>query len=260
MKQRILTAVIALILLAPIIIYGGLPFILLAFIFAVIAVYELMRMYQPDKGILYTLLSVVFLWLILSPFDTAVIPISKYDVLLIFLVVLLTITVLSKNQFAFDHAGYIFIAVFYMGSAFHALIAARMSGLEYLLFILFVIWATDSGAYFAGKSIGKRKLWPAISPNKTIGGAIGGVLLAVITGAVFQLIHPFDHSFITILGITVLISVFGQLGDLAASAIKRHYDVKDFGKLFPGHGGILDRFDSLLFVLVILELIRFFPQ
>src|SRR5699024_10313800 len=133
----------------------------------------------------------------------------------------------------------------------------RMAGLDYLLFILFIIWATDSGAYFVGKYFGKRKLWPEISPNKTIGGALGGILFALVTGSIFHLVCPLDYSFVSIVGIIVLISVVGQIGDLVASAMKRHYPVKTSGKIFPVHGGILDRLDSLLFVLLMLKLIHF---
>src|SRR5699024_555454 len=130
-------------------------------------------------------------------------------------------------------------------------------GLNYFLFILFIVWATDSGAYFVGKSLGKRKLWPAISPNKTVGGALGGIFLALIVGVLFHLIYPFDYSIGYIIMISFIISIVGQMGDLVASAIKRHFDIKDFGKIFPGHGGVLDRVDSLLFVFIVLHLIQF---
>src|SRR5699024_3747350 len=133
----------------------------------------------------------------------------------------------------------------------------RMAGLDYLLFILFIIWATDSGAYFVGKYFGKRKLWPEISPNKTIGGALGGILFALVTGSIFHLGSPLDYSFVSIVGITVWISVVGQIGNVVASAMKRHYQVKDSGNIFLGHGGILHRWDSLLFVLLMLKLIHF---
>src|SRR5690625_1497151 len=104
---------------------------------------------------------------------------------------------------------------------------------------------------------GKRKLWPEISPNKTIAGALGGVLSACLVGLSFQLFYPFEHSLIIILIITILVSIVGQIGDLIASAYKRHYEVKDSGNLLPGHGGILDRMDSLLFVLPFLYVIDF---
>lgn len=260
MKQRLLTAFIALIILVPIIIYGSWPFILIAYILATIALFELMRMYQPKKGIGYLIISTLFLWLIIYPSSELTmnnVTITHFDIIVLFVVVLLTITVLSKNRFTFDQASFLLLATVYIGTAFYFLITIRLGGLNYFLFILFIIWATDSGAYFIGKAFGKRKLWPEISPNKTIGGAVGGIIMALIVGVLFQLIYPFDKSMITVIVITIVISIFGQIGDLVASAIKRHYQVKDSGKIFPGHGGILDRLDSLLFVLIILHVLQF---
>src|SRR5690606_996650 len=118
-------------------------------------------------------------------------------------------------------------------------------------------WATDTGAYFFGRAFGKHKLWPTISPKKTIEGAIGGIISACIVGISFHLIYPFEHSFWMIVLVTILVSMVGQLGDLVESAYKRYFGVKDSGNILPGHGGILDRFDSLLFVVPFLHLIHF---
>lgn len=106
-------------------------------------------------------------------------------------------------------------------------------------------WACDSGAYFMGKSFGKRRIAPNLSPNKTIEGSIGGfigsVIIAAITGHIIHL--PLLHS----LALGAIFGVLCQLGDLSESAIKRELGIKDFGTIIPGHGGILDRFDSVLF-------------
>lgn len=170
---------------------------------------------------------------------------------------LLSLTVFTKNKFTFNDAGFLLISVMYIGLSFNYLIDIRLAGLNYLLFILFVIWSTDSGAYFFGRALGKKKLWPEISPNKTIGGAVGGLFMAIIVGGIFQLIYPFEFSLFTVILYALLISIVGQVGDLVASAFKRHYNIKDAGKLFPGHGGVLDRLDSLIFVLLVLSIIQF---
>lgn len=103
--------------------------------------------------------------------------------------------------------------------------------------------------------MGKRKLWPEISPNKTVEGFIGGIVTAVVLSLVFQAVTGFLPSYLLVMFITLLLSIFGQLGDLVESALKRHYHVKDSGSILPGHGGILDRFDSFLFVLPFLYLL-----
>lgn len=260
MKQRILTAVIALIVFVPLVLIGSWPFTVVAYLVATIALYELLRMNVAVKVKTSFIIAMIFLWLLIFPtpeISFGSVLITKYDILITYLVVLLLSIVISKNKITFDQVGFIFVATLYIGIAFYLISVTRQTGLNYLLFILFTIWATDSGAYFMGKFFGKRKLWPAISPNKTIGGALGGFLLAVITGIVFQLIYPFELPFHTIVAVSAVISIFGQLGDLVASAIKRYYQVKDSGSIFPGHGGIIDRFDSLLFVVIILHLIKF---
>ena len=260
MKQRVITAIIALLILVPIIIYGNWPFIIFAYLLATIGLFEMMRMYNKDKGIIFVIISLPFLWLLLIPYSDLTLgsyTFNNFSVITLCLLILLTISVFTKNNFTFDQASFILFATIYIGTAFYFIIITRMTGLNYFLFILFVVWATDSGAYFIGKFFGKRKLWPAISPNKTIGGAVGGLIIALIVGIVFHLVYAFDFSLSYVIFITIVISVVGQIGDLVASAIKRHYDIKDFGKLFPGHGGVLDRVDSLLFVFIVLHLLQF---
>jgi phosphatidate cytidylyltransferase len=115
-------------------------------------------------------------------------------------------------------------------------------------------WASDVGAYFAGRAIGGPKLIPSVSPGKTVAGAVGGVILTVIVcfGYVHWLLRPRAELAFTTVGVVtfgVLISVAAQVGDLAESLFKREAGVKDSGTLFPGHGGALDRLDSMFFVL-----------
>ena len=259
MKQRILTAVIGIIVVAPIIVYGNWPFMILAYLLATIALFEMIRMYKPSIHFIYFFISLLFLWFILVPTTEISIygyTMSKLNLLLVLAILLLVMMVFSKNKFNFDQASFVFFATVYVGMSFYFVIDTRMMGLALFLFILFIIWATDSGAYFIGKFLGKRKLWPSISPNKTIGGAVGGIIFALIVAGIFQLVYPFEHSFIMILILAAAISIIGQIGDLVASAMKRHYDIKDFGNIFPGHGGILDRFDSLLFVTFVLHVVQ----
>jgi phosphatidate cytidylyltransferase len=262
MKTRIITAITALVIFLPFVIIGGWPFKLFVYLIATIGLVELMRMRQIPLFSFPFLLALVLLWLFLLPQEMYVSDlewISKVEVLVIIVILLLSYTVLRKNKFTFDHAGFILLAALYVGMGFFFFIETRDSpnGLMNILFVFLIVWATDTGAYFIGRSWGKRKLWPEISPKKTIEGALGGVVLATLTGVIYHLITPFSYSLIIIIGVTVAASIFGQIGDLVESALKRHYGVKDSGNILPGHGGILDRFDSLLFVFPLVHLIGF---
>jgi phosphatidate cytidylyltransferase len=118
-------------------------------------------------------------------------------------------------------------------------------GAWYVMFVLLTSWALDTGAYFSGKFYGRHKLAPSLSPGKTWEGSIGGFACALIVAAVVGAVIHMPQPHALILG--ALIGVFGQVGDLTESAIKREIGVKDFGALLPGHGGVMDRLDSLLF-------------
>lgn len=257
MKQRIQTAILAIIVFLPFVLIGGKPFEIFVYILATIGLVELMRMREIGKYSLPAILAIALLWLILG--SIPIFWVTKSEVIMLFVLLLLSYTVLVKNKFTFDEAGFILLSTIYIGMGFFYLIETRQdAGLIFLFYVLLVIWATDTGAYFGGKAIGKRKLWPEISPNKTIEGAVAGIVLACVVAIIFYLIEPFsDYSLLLVIGVTILVSISGQIGDLVESAFKRHYDVKDSGNILPGHGGILDRLDSLLFVLPILHFIHF---
>lgn len=127
------------------------------------------------------------------------------------------------------------------------------SGLSLFLFVLFAIWATDIGAYAAGRSIGGPKLAPRISPKKTWAGLIGGMAASALFGWLVALAFGAAHPDIA-LAVGAATAVVGQAGDLFESAVKRRYNVKDSGQLIPGHGGILDRIDGLLAAAPVLAL------
>jgi len=124
---------------------------------------------------------------------------------------------------------------------------SRGEGRLPLLFLLVCIWASDTAAYYAGSAFGRRKLAPAISPNKTWLGSAAGILGSIAAALVFRWFAPLQWSFSFVVFSGLLLSVLGQAGDLAESLIKRDAGVKDSGSIIPGHGGILDRMDALLF-------------
>ncbi|MCJ7839672.1 phosphatidate cytidylyltransferase [Lederbergia sp. NSJ-179] len=256
MKQRIITAAILLAIFVPIAIIGGIPFLLLTYVMATIALFELFQMRKLSIFSVHGLLATLFLWILLLPpaFYEAfnIFHLSKMEATFVFVLLFLSYTVIVKNTFTFEQASFAFFAVFYVGIGFYYMVQTREEGLILLFFALLVVWLTDSGAYFIGKNLGKRKLWPDISPNKTVGGFIGGILSAVIVAILFAIFSSIPIPTVKLLIITVFLSIFGQLGDLAESALKRHFGVKDSGRIFPGHGGMLDRCDSWLFVMPLL--------
>ncbi|WP_223700204.1 phosphatidate cytidylyltransferase [Sutcliffiella deserti] len=260
MKQRIITALIAAAVFLPIVVYGELPFVIFVYLLASVGLYEALRMKKHSIVSIPGLLSLLLIWIFLLP--SSWLPLDpiflKIDFLLLIVLLLLTYTVLSKNKFTFDDVGFILASTVYIGMGFYYFIEIREISLAYVFFALFVIWTTDSGAYFIGKAIGNKKLWPEISPNKTVEGSIGGVICAIVLAIIFHFVVDFTHSVLVTVLLASILSVVGQIGDLAESALKRYYQIKDSGKILPGHGGILDRFDSLLFVLPLLHFIHRF--
>ncbi|OZM58605.1 phosphatidate cytidylyltransferase [Lottiidibacillus patelloidae] len=261
MKQRVLTGIIAGAAFIALTVLGGYPFAILVCLMAIIGLKELLAMKKKSIFSLSGLISVLILLVLVIPndyFSQLDLHLNVFNIVVIGTLALLIITVLSKNEYTFEDAAVSLLTILYVGYGFHAFLDVRLNenGLPMLFFILFMIWATDSGAYFVGKSLGKTKLWPAISPNKTIEGSLGGVFAAVIVAVVFQMIQPLFDSMAYVLVIAIIVGVSGQLGDLIQSAFKRYYGVKDSGTLLPGHGGILDRFDSTIFVFSLLYVLQ----
>lgn len=262
MKQRIISAIVFGAIFLPVVIIGGMPVVLLAYLLASIALYELLKMRKLSIISVPGIISLLLLWIFLLPNQfqdlLTIIHFTKIEFALLAVLLFLTYTVVTKNKFTFDDVAFSILATLYVGIGFYYFIETREEGLIYIFFSLFIIWATDSGAYFIGRAVGKKKLWPEISPNKTIEGSVGGVFCALIVAILFLLFTNIEASFFQLLIITIILSVFGQIGDLVESALKRHYDVKDSGNIMPGHGGILDRFDSLLFVWPLIHFIYLF--
>lgn len=259
MKTRIITGLWAGAIFVTLIALGGSPFVILMGVLALIGLSEftLMRNHKLMAfPFLVTSLLVAFPFILLLLERRLVLddlPMSTNQWMVLGLMLLLFWTVVTKNRFTYEDASFYFVSAVYLVVGFSSFALVRLSedGLVKVLLVLFMIWATDSGAYFTGKAIGKTKLWPSISPNKTIEGAIGGIISSIVLGIVYVLIEPV-LPILEVLVLAVVVSVVGQLGDLVQSAYKRQYNVKDSGHLLPGHGGILDRFDSMIAVFTVI--------
>jgi phosphatidate cytidylyltransferase len=190
---------------------------------------------------------------LMPPFMTAVMGGTFFTVYMLYLIVRLVIQLYNQENSPLTNLAYS-----YMGQMYIALPLGLMSmyytlndGKALLLTMFIMIWLNDTGAFLVGSAIGKHKLFPRISPNKSWEGFVGGVLFSIIGGAVVKLCFPDYYETISLsslCGLGLVVGIFATWGDLAESLIKRTLGVKDSGNILPGHGGILDRIDSLLLV------------
>ena len=251
MFVRIRSAILALAVYIPFILLGDGYFVFAMWVLGVIGLYEFAEMQKINVFNHIGLVSVIGLTSTLVPeyFVPEILrQINSEYLFYVCCLLLLVFTVFNHKTFNFVNAAVMMLACIYIGYGFRFLITIRQMGLDTIFYLFIVVWATDSGAYFIGKKIGKRQLSPDISPNKTIEGFVGGVLTALaVSGIYVMIVEPNLGPVNQVWILTIVISLFGQFGDLVESAFKRHFNVKDSGKFLPGHGGVLDRFDSLIF-------------
>ena len=258
MKTRVITAVIALIVFIPLIIVGSWPLMLAAIVLGMVAMSELLlmkKMFLISFEAIVSYLGVALLILPDSWLDFLPSVATRWFGFYVLVILLLLHTVLRKQRFTFDDVGVLTLAMLYIGMGFHYFVVARSINFITLLYGMLIVWLTDSGAYLIGRKIGKNKLAPKISPNKTWEGSIGGTVAATIILAVYLYFLPVGGAWLPMILLTIVLSIMGQFGDLIESSLKRYYGVKDSGKILPGHGGILDRFDSMLIVMPMLHLL-----
>ena len=254
-KKRVITAVCGVPLLIAIIWFGEPWFTLLVAIWGLLAAFEFYRMVAASKmspltcfGLIWTLL------FILSPhFDYAHLNAHLIPLLLSSAVLISLISLLLRRQKEGAFIGWAWTmgGILYIGWLLSYFVALRGldAGRNWVFFAFFITFASDTAAFFVGRALGKHHLAPHISPGKTWEGAIAGVFGAIIVSLLFTIptpLHlPLAYWQAILLGL--LVSVFGQLGDLVESLLKRNMGVKESGKLIPGHGGVLDRIDSVVF-------------
>ena len=186
-------------------------------------------------------------------------------VTVLFLMTLMVLSVVRHETVKFEDVGPALIAVLYTVVFFlHLAYLRQMDGGVALVFLAYIgAFIPDTAAYFAGNFFGKHKLIPAVSPKKTVEGAVGAVVGSLLIFLVYGLILSaigFMVNYFSLLLLSIVCGVVAQLGDLSASVIKRTYGTKDFGNLIPGHGGLLDRLDSVMFIApIVYYFVNFFP-
>lgn len=258
MKTRVISGVIIAVLLAATLIPGGYILAAALLIVSLIGFFELTRaMGVHEDGKRANALEICgYISIVVHYAQMIITREYRYFIfsLMFAFFLIMVCYVLIFPRFKASQAITVYFSFIYapVNISFIYLLRERPLGI-YFAWIPFIAWVCDTCAYFAGRAFGKHKLVPILSPKKTVEGAIGGSVGTVIVGAVFgYLLYVNEtHNIATIwvlMVITFVGSIISQLGDLLASGIKRDHNIKDYGNIIPGHGGIMDRFDSVIFV------------
>lgn len=268
MLKRTITAIVAIAIFIPICIYSDTAVFPAAMaLLSAVAAYEMLSCIGVKKE--PALLIPALLFAAVTPVipyfsaDSAVALIFAAAIVLLILV--FANDVFSRGRLDFTLSASAFTGIFYIGAAFSSIVLLRGSG-KYLYLLVFIgPWVSDTFAYLCGRLFGKHKLIPEVSPKKTVEGSIGGILFAAGAFVLYAFIikrffaQSSEPNYVVLAVSGALVSVISQIGDLAASVIKRRFGVKDYGWLFPGHGGVMDRFDSVLLTAPVVYIISQIP-
>ncbi|MBQ4282387.1 MAG: phosphatidate cytidylyltransferase [Lachnospira sp.] len=253
MKVRVISGIVLTVIMIAALLLGGWVLFALTLGISLIGMYEIYRVVGQEKSLpaVFGYMSAIFYYVTIG------FGLEQFSVLAI---VLGLMSIMAVYVFTFPKYKATDMIMLFFGIVYVAMMLSYMYKVRvmedgiFLVWLIFVsAWVNDTLAYFSGVLLGKHKMTPKLSPKKTIEGAVGGILGATLVGAVYGYIvgaNMNGHLGNTIIAFAVASFVGAFLaivGDLAASAIKRNHDIKDYGNLIPGHGGILDRFDSVIF-------------
>lgn len=257
MKQRVISAIIAFLIFIPVFLKGGLLFDLAVWGISLIALWEFLNIKGIRKKLpdFITFISYIImtLFVLANTQSNEIVYAMDYRVVVGLFLVFLVPAVLyhDRSKYSIVDAFFLVGGIFFLGTSFSLLITLRSISLELIVYLFMITIITDTYAYLIGRWIGTSKLLESLSPNKTLEGMIGGTLAGVFIASVFYhtMVDP-ELPIYVVIFVTTFLSILGQLGDLFFSAIKRYYGKKDFSNIMPGHGGILDRLDSIIFVVL----------
>lgn len=274
MKQRIITAVVAFVILVPVLIFAWTPVLPIAIsLCSILAIYEMLSCIGLKKSVVvslpFYLCAAAFPILIRYLNNSVLLHDIVIATLSVCVLYLFAVLVFSHGKYTFEKIGGALLSALYIILGFSGIIYIYRfePGGQYVYLMLFLgAWVTDIFAYFCGIFLGrggKHKLIPDVSPKKTVEGSIGGIFFCIAfmvgLGAVLEALTPYHANLLVFAVAGLAASIVSQIGDLSMSVIKRTFGIKDYGKIFPGHGGILDRFDSTLAVSIALMVFtRFF--
>ncbi|MFC2001918.1 phosphatidate cytidylyltransferase [Chloroflexota bacterium] len=256
-KKRVITALCGIPLLVAVVWFDEpLPwFTIVIAIWGLLAAFEFYRMVAVSKVLSLTILGLFWtLLFILHPHFNFSVPLLLTSAIVLSMILLV---LRSSRDGAFASWAWTIAGILYVGWLLSYLVALRLdAGRDWVFFTLFTTFGSDTAAFYIGRAFGKHYLAPRISPKKTWEGAIAGVLGAIVVSLLFTLPTPISlHlSYGQAILLGLLVSIFGQFGDLSESLLKRNMGVKESGTLVPGHGGILDRMDSIVFAGVVVYL------
>lgn len=270
MKNRVITGILLAVVLIPIFYFGGIVLDVVLLLFSMVATWEMNRMFNKERD---SHKSVLVMELVLSggifyairSFYQGYIELEWIFFLIILLVVLGSLALVFSEKYSSVEFGNTFVSVLYPSLGFGAISGLRGGfgddGLFNIGFLFLITTMTDMFAYIVGVNFGKHRLAVKISPKKSIEGSIGGTAFAIIFTLIFiwafklEVIGEIPLSIFVSIILIIVISCIGQIGDLVASKLKRDCGIKDYSNLFPGHGGVMDRFDSAIFAAMVLMLI-----
>ena len=261
MKVRVITSIFILAVAIPVATFSEyIVYPIVLSLLSGIAVFEMLRVIGLQKC--WSLAVPAYLIAIAAPICSYFITdahrifylLAVFVVLFCYLIYTMAVAVFSKGTIPVSKLGVVYLSVTYVVASFTSMSTVRYmeSGLYILFLIFFISWGCDACAYLVGTFIGKHKLIPEVSPKKSVegavGGVIGGTILSLGFGLFVELVLGGEPNYIAIAIYAFVLSIVSQIGDLIASLIKREYGAKDYGSLMPGHGGVMDRFDSVLAV------------
>lgn len=255
MTKRIISAIIMIAIFVPLIIIGGQPFSIFMTLLSVMGLYELIHIRESKKEFPVLMKVFAYLLVIFFALTNAKAIDFQYNMdyrvmaFIIFAFLAPMVFINDSKKYNLNDSLFLIGSVLFVGLSFNLLTITRNFDISYIIYLLLITTITDTFALFSGMLIGKHKLCPTISPKKTVEGLIGGVFMGTFVSSAFYItvINP-GMSLVLLIFVTAILALVGQVGDLVFSSIKRYYGKKDFSDLIPGHGGILDRFDSLIFV------------